>query len=140
MKLRVFKQFLNIVLLSVITSIMCSCASTTVEVSSPDIAPFQTKEEERIVNDAPVFPPYTGPRRKVQIVRFGISADVLQKYPELAEKRIGWGLCNRLVEAFYGSGRFQYLEEKEGILKRILKQWELSQSGIYTEETDIETG
>ena len=38
------------------------------------------------------------------------------KYPELADKRVGWGLSNRIVEGFYDTRRFEFVEEKEAIL------------------------
>ncbi len=82
----------------------------------------------------------SGPKTRVQVIRFGIPKDVADKYPELADKRVGWGLCNRLVEALYNTGRFEYIEEKETMLEKLIEEWKLSQAGIYTSETAIETG
>jgi curli biogenesis system outer membrane secretion channel CsgG len=84
--------------------------------------------------------PPAGPKTRVQVIRFGIPKDVADKYPELADKRVGWGLCNRLVEALYNTGRFEYIEEKETMLEKLIEEWKLSQAGIYTSETAIETG
>lgn len=86
------------------------------------------------------FPPYSGPKARVQVVRFGIPNDIVQKYQELADKRVGWGLCNRIIEALWSTGRFEYIEEKEEILERMIEQWKLSQAGIYTSETAVEAG
>lgn len=86
------------------------------------------------------FPPYDGPKSRVQVVRFGIPEDIAGKYSELADKRVGWGLSNRMVEGFYDTGRFEFVEEKETILNRIVDQWKLTQAGIYAEEQPLEAG
>ncbi len=86
------------------------------------------------------FPPYEGPKSRVQVVRFGIPEDIAQKYSELADKRVGWGLSNRIVEGFYDTGRFEFVEEKETMLNRIVEQWKLTQAGIYAEEQPLEAG
>ena len=86
------------------------------------------------------FPPYNGPKTRIQVIRFGIPADIAMKYPELADKRVGWGLCNRIVEGFWETNRFEYVEEKKEIIKNLVEQWALSQTGIVTEETAIEPG
>jgi curli biogenesis system outer membrane secretion channel CsgG len=83
---------------------------------------------------------YQGPKTRVQVIRFGIPKDVAEKYPELADKRVGWGLCNRIVDALYNTGRFEYIEEKEAMIEKLVEEWKLSQAGIYTSETAIETG
>jgi hypothetical protein len=76
------------------------------------------------------FPPYQGPKHRVQVVQIHIPADDLKNYPELAEKRVGFGLSNILVETLYETHRFTFLEEKEQVLKRLVELWELSQDGI----------
>ena len=79
---------------------------------------------------------YTGPRQLVQVVRFGIPKDVLESYKELADKRVGWGLCNRIVEELYDTDRFDYIEDKEEFLKRVLEVWKAEEAGIFfTEDT-----
>jgi len=83
---------------------------------------------------------YQGPKTRVQVIRFGVPKDVVDKYPELADRRVGWGLCNRIVDALYTTGRFEYIEEKEAMLEKMIEQWKLSQAGIYTNETAVEAG
>ncbi|MGR3220271.1 MAG: CsgG/HfaB family protein [Candidatus Anammoxibacter sp.] len=132
-----YKFFLNIAIVCTVVLSLYSCVAYTVVEDDPSekyTANLTTS------NEPPEFPPYSGPRKRVQIVEFGIPKDVIKKYPELAEKRIGWGIGSRLVEGLYDSGRFQLIEEKEVILRRILEQWELSQQGIYAKDTIIETG
>ena len=86
------------------------------------------------------FPAYNGPKKRIQVVRFGVPAEIAKKYPELADKRVGWGLCNRIVEGFWETSMFEYIEEKEGILDKMVEQWEISGAGIVTEETVVEPG
>ena len=76
------------------------------------------------------FPPYNGPKRRVQVVQINIPAEDIRRYPELAEKRVGFGLSNILVETLYDTNRFTFLEEKEQVLKRLVELWELTQDGI----------
>ena len=37
------------------------------------------------------FSPYQGPKRKVQVVQINIPADDIKRYPELRDKRVGFG-------------------------------------------------
>src|SRR5215472_12270655 len=76
------------------------------------------------------FPPYNGPKRRVQVVQIRIPAEDLKGYPELAEKRVGFGLSNILLETLYDTNRFTFLEEKEQVLKRLVDLWELTADGI----------
>jgi curli biogenesis system outer membrane secretion channel CsgG len=66
----------------------------------------------------------------VQVVQINIPADDIRRYPELAEKRVGFGLSNILVETLYETNRFTFLEEKEQVLKRLVELWELTEDGI----------
>lgn len=108
----------------------CATVSTTSDVPSAVVV------DKELVR----FPKYEGPRSRVQVIRFGIPEEIAQKYSELGDKRVGWGLCHRIVDAFYETGRFEYLEDKEAILKRMVDQWKLSTSGIYAEETVVPVG
>jgi curli biogenesis system outer membrane secretion channel CsgG len=76
------------------------------------------------------FPPYRGPKHKIQVVQINIPADDIKHYPELGEKRVGFGLSNILVETLFDTGRFTFLEDKEQILRRLVELWELTEDGI----------
>jgi curli biogenesis system outer membrane secretion channel CsgG len=76
------------------------------------------------------FPPYRGPRQKIHVVQINIPADDIKRYPELGEKRVGFGLSNILVETLFDTGRFTFLEDKEQILKRLVELWELTEDGL----------
>ncbi len=85
------------------------------------------------------FPYYQGKKKRVQIIKFGIPEDIAKKYPELADKRVGFGLYNRLIDAFYETKRFEFIEEKETIIKKMVDQWALSQTGLVAEDQEIKS-
>lgn len=121
---------ITVLLLILVASALTGCASVSVE---SDITRPEQIDEVRL-------PEYTGPRKRVQVIRFGVPPEIAEQYPELAEKRVGWGLCNRIVETLYASGRFEFLEEKADVVKQMVEKWKLSQAGIYTEDTPVEAG
>jgi len=76
------------------------------------------------------FPPYRGPKQKIWGFQIKIPADDIQRYPELGEKRVGFGLSSILVETLFNTGRFTFLEDKEQILRRLVELWEMTGDGI----------
>lgn len=114
-----------------------ACASVSTKTAT---TPGNSTEAAGVIKTPASGASYDGPRTRVQVIRFGVPKEVVDKYPELADKRVGWGLCNRIVDALYTTGRFEYIEEKEAMLEKMIEQWKLSQAGIYTSETAIEAG
>ena len=55
----------------------------------------------------------------VYVARFDLAPSVAQRYPRLAAGQVGFGISNRVVEALYACGRFQFLEEKAEVAQRI---------------------
>lgn len=119
-------QSIIIFVIIILTFFFGSCATTVGPHGSP--ASLTAPEEEVR------FPAYQGPKRKIQVVEIRIPAEDIKRYPELAEKRVGFGLCNILVETLFDTGRFLFLEEKEQILKRLVEQWELTEDGILVRD------
>jgi uncharacterized membrane protein len=107
-----------------------SCASVSTEKSAAALAGNAVKDEP--------FPPFSGTKSRVQILRFGVPPEIAAQYPELAEKRIGWGLYTTVIEELDATGRYEFIEEKEAIRNRIMQNWALSQSGIAVEEQQID--
>lgn len=112
---------------AVISLLLGGCATT---VGPHDVPPAQTVPEKPVS-----YPPYQGPKHKIQVVQINIPAEDVKRYPELAEKRVGFGLSSILVETLYDTGRFVFLEEKEQILKRLVEQWELTEDGILVKDS-----
>jgi len=105
-----------------------SCATLSTET-------YESNFEQADITEP--FPPYEGEKARIQVIRFEIPRDVVEKYPELADKQVGFGLTNRLIDTFYESRRFTFVEEKEEVLQKILDQWKLSLSGIVVEDQQI---
>src|SRR4051812_18127590 len=79
---------------------------------------------DSIGDASPVAPPArSGAPRRVLIHQLKVPRDIAEQYTELADKRIGWGLANRLLEALYDIGRFEFIEEKSSVLARVSEQW-----------------
>jgi curli biogenesis system outer membrane secretion channel CsgG len=83
---------------------------------------------------------HSGPRHRVQVIRVGVGRDIAEQHPELADRRVGYGLSNRILEALYETGRFDFVEEKDSVLKKMSDQWRLSEAGIISEDTRTEPG
>ena len=82
---------------------------------------------------------YSGPKKRVQVMSFDLPDTLVKRYPELGKKRIGFGLANRLVDAFYETNRFQFVEEKDAVLNKIMKNWAMAQTGAVAESSAVKT-
>ena len=82
----------------------------------------------------------TGERTPIPLANLSVTADIIQQYPELGDKRVGLGLTNRILENFEETGFFRYTEEKEDILNSMIDKWELSDAGLASENTELKTG
>jgi len=123
--------------LSKIPSILCLLIANILFLSCATVS---SEKDPRIEAPLPEYATFEGVPRRVQIVRFEIPSDIVSRYPELAEKRVGFGLYNRLIDEFSESGRFSFIEEKDEMIGRVVAQWELSDSGLVSEETAIKSG
>ena len=116
---------------SLIWLILCSCIFTACAVSH---GPDDTSLSAPLGDEGVRFPPLTGPKRKIQVVQIAIPAEEIKRYPELSEKRVGFGLSHILVETLFDTQRFVFLEDKEQILKRLVELWELTEDGILVKD------
>ena len=82
----------------------------------------------------------TGERTPIQLANLSVTKDIIDQYPALGDKRVGLGLTNRILENFEETGFFRYTEEKEDILNQMIDKWELSDAGLATEGTEVNTG
>jgi len=121
---------LSSLIILAIALLLSSCAVVTTE---------QHKEKYEQADVTKPFLPYNGVKKRVQILRFGVPDEIAKKYPELTDKRVGWGLYNRLIEGFYETNRFEFIEEKEEIMKKVVDQWALSQSGLVAQDEELKS-
>ena len=82
----------------------------------------------------------TGERTPIQLANLSVTKEIIQQYPELGDKRVGLGLTNPIIENFEEMAIFGYKEEKDGIVNHIIDKGELSDAGLATEDTGLETG
>ncbi len=59
---------------------------------------------------------YEGPKKNIQILKCGIGEEVYEMYPELKEKRVGLGVTNIVLEYLDNLNRFEFTEDKDGLI------------------------
>ena len=93
-------------------------------------ASFETKVDISELMD------YVGPTIPIQILKCGISDEILEQYPELKEKKVGLGVANISMEYLENLNRFTFTEDKTEIKNRMVKQFQASQAGISQDKLD----
>ena len=93
-------------------------------------ASFETKVDISELMD------YDGPTIPVQILKCGISDEILEQYPELKEKKVGLGVANISMEYLENLNRFTFTEDKTELKNRMVAQFKASQSGISQDKLD----
>ena len=83
------------------------------------------------------IPEYNGDPVPVALLNIGVTEDVLQQYPELRDNRVGLGLTNITVAFLDETWRFEFVETRDAIKDRMVKQYEASQKGFTANQTDI---
>jgi len=93
-------------------------------------ASFETKVDISELMD------YDGPTIPIQILKCGISDEILEQYPELKEKKVGLGVANISMEYLENLNRFTFTEDKTEIKNRMVKQFQASQAGMSQDKLD----
>ena len=109
---------------------LAGCATVSTEQATPSYAEAQLE----------AFPDYEGEPARIQVIRFGIPREIAEQYPELARRQVGFGLHNRIIEGFFDTGRFEFIEEKQSMLDRMANQWKMSMAGLVSEDTAVDAG
>jgi curli biogenesis system outer membrane secretion channel CsgG len=68
-----------------------------------------------------------GTRHNVIVFPWNISKIDVEKYPILRDHRIGFGVTNRLIDVLFDTNRFEFIEEKQEISKRLIQQMQQCQ-------------
>ena len=97
---------------AVLLTALAGCATTSVQ------------RGHRHAGGAAALPPPPAKPYSIQVVQLGLSENVIRQWPDLRDKKIGFGLSNRIVEGLYDTGWFRFLEEKDEIVTRIVEQWD----------------
>ncbi|MCK5898969.1 MAG: caspase family protein [Methylococcales bacterium] len=80
----------------------------------------------------------SGTRHNVMVFPWNISKIDLEKYPILRDHRIGFGVTNRLIDVLFDTNRFEFIEEKQEIANRLIKQMKLCQQSKVCDSNNIQ--
>ena len=116
---------------------LLGCATSNVEAQSAK-KKVQSKiasyEAEKTLDDIKW---YDGEPEGIQLIQISINENILNAYPELRDKRVGFGMTNRIIEVLEEAGRFYFVEEKDEVINKMVKEWERSVSGLLEEELNV---
>ena len=124
------KKLLALMMLLPFMMTACAAQSGKTKVQSK-IASY---EAEKTLDDIKWF---DGEPEGIQLIQISISEDILNAYPELRDKRVGFGMTNRIIEVLEEAGRFYFVEEKDEVINKMVKEWERSVSGLLEEELNV---
>ena len=120
-----------------ITMFLLGCATSSVEAQSGKTkvqSKIASYEAEKTLDDIKW---YDGEPEGIQLIQIKISENILNAYPELRDKRVGFGMTNRIIEVLEEAGRFYFVEEKDEVINKMVKEWERSVSGLLEEELNV---
>ena len=116
---------------------LLGCATSSVEAQSGKTkvqSKIASYEAEKTLDDIKW---YDGEPEGIQLIKITISENILNAYPELRDKRVGFGMTNRIIEVLEEAGRFYFVEEKDEVINKMVKEWERSVSGLLEEELSV---
>jgi hypothetical protein len=120
-----------------ITMFLLGCATSSVEAQSGKTkvqSKIASYEAEKTLDDIKWF---DGEPEGIQLIQIKVSENILNAYPELRDKRVGFGMTNRIIEVLEEAGRFYFVEEKDEVINKMVKEWERSVSGLLEEELNV---
>ncbi len=70
-------------------------------------------------------------RVPIAVLPLGLAAATAERYPQLAERNVGLGIHNMLVDRLYDSGRFRMVEDKQEVVDDLVnRQWMAASGGV----------
>lgn len=76
----------------------------------------------------------------VAVLPLGLTETTSRRYPQLAERNVGLGVHNLLVDRLYDTGRFRFVEEKPEVVADLLdRQW-VASTGAVSAESAVQHG
>ena len=128
------KKLLSLLLL---VPFLISCATSKVEAQSAKTkvqSKIASYEAEKTLDDIKW---YDGEPEGIQLIQISIPQNIINQYPELRDKRVGFGVTNRIIEVLEEAGRFYFVEEKDEVINKIVQEWERSVDGLLEEELNV---
>ena len=113
------------------------CATSSVEAQSAKTkvqSKIASYEAEKTLDDIKW---YDGEPEGIQLIQISINENILNAYPELRDKRVGFGMTNRIIEVLEEAGRFYFVEEKDEVINKMVKEWERSVDGLLEQELNV---
>ena len=125
-------------ILSLLTLVfLFGCATSQVEAQSGKTkvqSKIASYEAEKTLDDIKW---YDGEPEGIQLIQISIPQNIINQYPELRDKRVGFGVTNRIIEVLEEAGRFYFVEEKDEVINKIVQEWERSVDGLLEQELNV---
>jgi curli biogenesis system outer membrane secretion channel CsgG len=90
------------------------------------------------------FPEYKGEKTRIAVLPIAMSKKAVADYPEytaeLKKQSVGFSLWNKITDALYDTNRFTFVEVSEEIVKSVIDQWWLSESGMVDPSAALKAG
>lgn len=84
--------------------------------------------------------PADGPPIPIAVLPLGLTEATSARYPQLAERSVGLGVHNLLVDHLFDTGRFRFVEEKPEVVADLIdRQW-VSSTGAVSAESAVRHG
>jgi curli biogenesis system outer membrane secretion channel CsgG len=76
----------------------------------------------------------------VAVLPLGLTAETTQRYPQLAERGVGFGIHDMLVNHLFDRGGFRFVEDKPEVVKDLMdRQW-VASTGAVSAESAVRYG
>jgi len=70
-------------------------------------------------------------RIPIAVLPLGLTDETRRRYPQLAERNVGFGIHNLLVDLLYDTGRFRFVEDKPEVVEDLVqRQWVASTGAV----------
>jgi len=128
----------NTVLAFSLCTLLMGCAAT-----------YQAEGSGRSPTSAPgsdeiVFPDFQGDKTRIGVFPIALTQKTLDQFPEysaqLQKKSVGFSLWNRITDALWDTNRFTFIEVSEEVVKGIIEQIWLGQSGMVDPSSAMKMG
>jgi curli biogenesis system outer membrane secretion channel CsgG len=91
-------------------------------------------------NQEPLADQAIAERIPIAVLPLGLSPTTFERYPQLAERSVGFGVHSMLVEHLYDTGRFRFVEDKPEVIEDLLERQWVSASGAMDPGSAVEHG
>jgi Caspase domain len=107
-----------------LAALLTSCAKME---TTPPVA---TIEPEPILEQFDIGD-FSGQKQILMVFPWNISIKDLEKYPILRQRMVGFGVSAKLADTLETVGRFEFAEEKQEIIDRMVTQMQTCQKGDF---------